>query len=119
MKTSEKLKQVLDWLTEIENSYPYLKSEVERENLRTFDFSHQIENEPSARERSKLATKYRETRLYRRSLKNEMEDIEPIYEVLQTPECKKVRNALNLALGKCRKSEHRHEIKTYNNKVKD
>lgn len=117
MKTSEQLKMLLDYLTEVENSYPYYKQEVERENLRTFDFVHEIEQEPLAPERSKLATKYRLTRLHRRACKDAMEDIEPIYDVLQMPECKKVRNALNQALGKCRKSEKYHENREYKNKV--
>lgn len=119
MKVSEQLKSFLDYLTEIENSYPYFQREVERENLRTFDFVHEIEQEPLASERSKLATKYRLTRLHRRSCKDAMEDIEPIYEVLQMSECKKVRNALNQALGKCRRSEKYHENRMYKTKVEE
>lgn len=119
MKTSEQLKMFLDYLTEVENSYPYYQREVERENLRTFDFVHEIEQEPLASERSKLATKYRLTRLHRRTCKDAMEDIEPIYEVLQMPECKKVRNALNQALGKCRRSEKYHENRAWKNKVEE
>lgn len=119
MKTSEKLKQILDFFTECESSYNYCQSEVEKENKRLYDFGHQIEFETDSKKRSKLATQFHRTRQHRRSCKNDMEVLEPIYKVMQTKEFQKAKNLLTVALGDCRKVERYHENRSYHNKVKD
>lgn len=119
MKTSERLKQVLDFFTECENSYNYYCAEVEKENKRLYDFGHQIEFSESASERSKLATQFHRTRQHRRSCKNGMEVLEPICKVMQTKEFQKAKNLLTVSLGECRKVERYHENRSYHNKVKE
>lgn len=113
MKTSEPIKQFLDFIRECEPRYTLAYEAVKTEEKRTQDFLHAIEFEPHAEERSKIATKMRASRIERRENKDIVEELEPIIEFMSDRNNKRAMDQLQQLLGKVRKVEKYHENRSY------
>ncbi|MBR6849648.1 MAG: hypothetical protein IKM88_05380 [Lachnospiraceae bacterium] len=112
-KTSDSIKQFLDFIRECEPRYLMALEIVKTEEKRTQDFLHAIEFEPHAEERSKIATKMRASRIERRENKDIVEELEPIIEFMADRTNKKVIDQLSQLLGRVRKVEKYHENRSY------
>ncbi len=112
-KRSENIKAFLDFLRECQTEYNSAYEAVGIEDKRTQDLLHAIEFEPQAKERSKICTKLKASRMARRENKDAVEELEPIIELLNDPMAKKTMDKLTQLLGKVRKVEEYHDKRTY------
>ena len=112
-KISESVENILEFFEQCRIGYNAASEEVETENKRLQDLLHMIEFEPSGKERNKIATKLKNSRVYRRQNKDMMEVLEPIIEFLDKDSSKKALNLLKEALGAVRKAEQRQENRVY------
>ena len=112
-KRSENIKAFLDFLRECQTEYNSAYEAVGIEDKRTQDLLHAIEFEPQAKERSKICTKLKASRMTRRENKDAVEELEPIVELLNDPMAKKTMDKLTQLLGRVRKVEEYHDKRTY------
>jgi len=117
MKPSEQIKQFLDFLTEVKNEYNYASEIVGTEDKRTQDLLHAIEFESHSKERAKIATKLRNSRIIRRENKDIVEVLEPIISFMSDEKNIKTLNQLTQLLGQVRKVEKYHENRSYHPRV--
>lgn len=117
MKTSEEVKRFLDFMHRCETRYGMAKEGQLAEEKRLQDYLHAIEFEPHAEERSKTATKLRQSRIRRRENKDVVEELGPIIEFLEDPNMKRAIDRLGQTLGKIRKAEKYHENRVYHPRV--
>lgn len=112
-KISESVEKILEFFEQCRIGYNAASGEVETENKRLQDLLHMIEFEPSGKERNKIATRLKNSRVYRRQNKDMMEVLEPIIEFLDKDSSKRALNLLKEALGAVRKVEQRQENRVY------
>lgn len=118
MKKSEIITQFLNYIDNCQKQYDYAYEKVGIEDRRTSDLLHELEIEnTTSNERSKLATKLRNSRRDRRYWKDIVEECEPIINFANVPVNKKVINQLKQLLGEVRKVENYHSTRTYIPKV--
>lgn len=118
-KTSQKVKEFLDFLKSAELEYKLAVDEMSKEEKRTQDILHEIEFGTDKSERNKSATKLKQNRLARRKAKDTVEELRPIIEWYQDKNNKRAADLLQNALGKIRKEEEYHSNRTYYPRVKD
>lgn len=116
-KRSENIKAFLDFIRECQSEYNSAYETVGTEDKRTQDLLHAIEFEPLAKERSKICTKLKTSRMTRRENKDAVEELEPIVELMSDPMAKKTIDKLTQVLGKVRKVEEYHERRSYTPRV--
>ena len=117
-KVSESLKDFLDFADSTKADYNYSFDIVgQLDKKYNMDLTHELELKP-AKEKNKIATKMRTNRLDRRYYKDIVEELEPIYAILNDPQYKKTFEMLKQALGKVRKAEEYHKDRTYYPRVK-
>lgn len=110
-KTSDVLKEFLDFVNNCETRYNLEQETIEKENKRMQDLLHAIEFEPHCEERSKTATKMKKSRIVRRESKDVTEELEPIIDYLKSN--RSAINQLTQVLGKVRKAEKYHANRAY------
>lgn len=116
-KRSENIKAFLDFIRECQSEYNSAYETVGTEDKRTQDLLHAIEFEPLAKERSKICTKLKTSRMTRRENKDAVEELEPIVELMSDPMAKKTIDKLTQVLGKVRKVEEYHERRSYTPRI--
>lgn len=117
MKRSENIKVFLDFLRECETQYKIAYDAVNTEDKRGQDLLHMIEFEPSTKERNKLCTRLRDSRIERRKNKDIVEELQPIIEFSIEKQHKRTLDQLAQLLGAVRKVEKYHENRTYHPRV--
>ena len=115
MKKSEYIKAFLDFLRESELQYRFSHETVETEDKRCQDLLHAIEFEPSSKERSKICTRLRNSRIKRRENKDTVEELQPIMDYLK--DYKRAVDQLGQVLGAVRKIEKYHANRSYKPRV--
>lgn len=113
MKRSENIKAFLDFLKQSETDYKAAYAAVNTEDKRGQDLLHAIEFEASYRERNKLTTKLRNSRIERRENKDIVEELQPVMDFIQDPRHKKTLDMLQQLLGAVRKEENYHRNRAY------
>ena len=117
MKRSENIKAFLDFLKQSEMDYKEAYAAVNTEDKRGQDLLHAIEFETSYRERNKLTTKLRNSRIERRENKDIVEELQPVMDFMQDPRHKKTLDMLQQLLGAVRKEENYHRNRAYHPRV--
>lgn len=117
MKSSDQIKQFLDFIKDCQGQYLLAVEAVGVEDKRTQDLLHAIEFEPHAKERGKLATKLKNCRSVRRENKDIVEELEPIVYFANDEKNMKTFNQLTQLLGQVRKVEKYHESRSYHPRV--
>ena len=117
--TSNEIKSFLDFVQRSTQEYKTACETVEKENRRLQDFLHAIEFEEHAKERSKICTKFRESRKQRRISKDTMEELEPLVKFFQEPNHKRTLDKMTQLLGEVRKVEKYHANRHYCPRVDD
>ncbi len=112
-KISESLERIIEFFDQCKIGYQSAYDEVGIEDKRSQDLLHMIEFEPSGKERNKLATKLRDSRVSRRNNKNMVEVLEPIYTFLAEDRTIRTINLLKEVLGAVRKVEQRQQNRAY------
>ena len=119
MKRSENIKAFLDFLKQSEMDYKTAYAAVNTEDKRGQDLLHAIEFETSYRERNKLTTKLRNSRIERRENKDIVEELQPVMDFISDPRHKKTLDMLQQLLGSVRKEENYHRNRKYHPRVED
>lgn len=115
-QTSSYIETFLNYLSEIDRSYPITKAELEKKDAETQDILHELElGDNNYKERAKIATKLRNIRKERRQLKDRIEETEILYQWMN--ENKTSINKLQQVLGQTRKQEKYHSNRTYHKRV--
>ena len=112
-RTSSEIERFMHFLDDTKSKYGIAMDAMKTEEKRTQDLLHAIEFASTAKERNKLCTKLRQSRVERRKNKDIVEDLEPIIEFLEDGKHKVALNSLTLVLGKVRKAEKYHENRYY------
>jgi len=112
-KISDTIEDMIEFFRQCEIGYQEAFETVGTEDKRVQDLLHMIEFEPSGKERNKLATRLRDSRVTRRQSKNLVELLEPIYEFVNDSRNIKTLNLLKETLGAVRKVEQRQENRAY------
>ena len=112
-KISETIEKIIEFFEQCKIGYKSAYDEVGIEDKRSQDLLHAIEFEHSGKERNKLATKLRDSRVSRRQNKNMIEVLEPIYTFLEDDRTGRTINLLKETLGAVRKAEQRQENRVY------
>ena len=111
---SEQLTNFLNFIKEAESEYIYFSGLLENENKITQDLLHKLElDTTTAKERNKIATLLANNRKDRRYYKNQVEQLQPIIDIINNQSCKPFLKQLNEALGKVRKAEEYHKNRKY------
>lgn len=117
-QTSSYIETFLNYLSEINRSYPLTKAELKKKDNETQDILHELElGENNYKERTKIATQLRNVRKERRHLKDKIEEIETLYQWMN--ENKTSINKLQQVLGQTRKQEKYHQNRTYKKKIQE
>ncbi len=117
-KTSEQLKELIDFIASCNREYRFCKEQIETEDKLTQDLLHHLElNKTSSKERNQIAKELTRARQNRRYYKDRAEEIEPLVTFFETIQNIKVMNQLPQVLGAVRKAEKRHENRTYTPRV--
>lgn len=119
MKTSEQIKAFTDFLKQAEMDYKSAYAAVNVEDKRGQDILHAIEFEGSYKERCRLATKLKESRVERRKNKDTVEELQPVMDFVQDPRHKKTLDQLSQLLGAVRREENYHRNRSYRPRVED
>ena len=115
-QTSSYIETFLNYLSEVDRSYPLTKAELEKKDNETQDILHELElGDNNYKERAEIATKLRNVRKERRQLKDKVEEIETLYQWMN--ENKTSINKLQQVLGQTRKQEKYHSNRTYHKRV--
>ncbi|MBQ9613251.1 MAG: hypothetical protein IJV14_11805 [Lachnospiraceae bacterium] len=117
MKTSEEIKQFLDFIKGCRTKYEIAHEAMRTEERREQDFIHAIEFETHVENRSKTCTKLRACLMERRRNKDIVEELEPVIEYISNPQNKKCLDQLTQILGRVRKAEKYHENRSYHPRV--
>lgn len=107
----------LKYLNDVEKDYIYSKEQVELEQSVTQDLLHAIEFSENYEERCRLATQLKKCRQRRRHFKDRVEELEPLYLILQKDDIHKTQNTFSSICGSIRKTEKYHNEREYKPKV--
>lgn len=119
MKSSEQIKQFLDFVDECMNLNEMARNSISTEEKRTQDLLHQIEFEPSSKKRGPIDTKLHRCRNERRRAKDLFEETDNIVQFFREPQHKRTLDQMRQLLGKVRKVEKYHENRTYRPRVEE
>ena len=115
-ETSNYIETFLNYLSEVDRSYPLVNAELKKKDDETQDILHELElGDNNYRERAKIATRLKNIRKERRQLKDKIEEIETLYQWVN--ENKTSINKLQQVLGQTRKQEKYHSNRTYHKRV--
>ena len=118
MNPSEFIESFLNRLDEVRPEYDWHYRNVGVKDLENQDFLHELELVcDSWQERSRLATKWRKSRIERRESKNMVAVLEPVVKFLDDEANRKVINRLRGVLGEVRKQEGALKGKVYRKRV--
>ena len=110
---SQIISEFIKYLKSITNLYEYATEQIEQEQKLTQDLLHQIEFCNDHKQRYKLSTQLHYCRQRRRYFKDIIEEITPIYNIINKDNTKVFMGYLSNALGEVRKSEKYHKDRTY------
>lgn len=107
---SDVITQFLKLLDVAQNMSKFAYDEVRRQDMLTNDLLHQLEL-GSAKERNKVATQIATCRKDRRYYKDQIEELDSLIDWMENN--KKAVNDLKQVVGRIRKVEEKHKIRTY------
>jgi len=111
---SEKLSDFLDFIRKVERDYVYFSQLLGNEDKLTQDLLHKLELESTGyRDRNKIATALATSRKDRRYFKDQVEELQPLYDVITESKHKSCIEQFKQALGKTRKAEAYHKDRRY------
>ena len=111
---SNKLSDFLDFIKRVESDYTYYSQCLGNEDKLTQDLLHKLELESTGyRERNKIAALLSTSRKDRRYYKDQVEELQPLFDVITDSKHKSCIEHLKQALGKIRKSEAYHKDRRY------
>lgn len=117
-KFSEFLSEICKLFDEVPKEYDRHYSEIHTLDLLTQDYLHALELDGLLyEERAKVATKIMRSRKERRDHKDALEILQPLVDYLQTDYGKRALKMLREVLGKTRKVEDYHSVRSYRPKV--
>ena len=115
-QTSSYIETFLNYLSEVDRSYPLTKAELEKKDNETQDILHELElSNTTYKERAKIASRLKYVRKERRILKDYIEEKEALMKWVE--ENKNCLNKLREVLGQTRKQEKYHLNRCYKKKV--
>jgi len=111
---SEKLSDFLDLIKMVERDHTYYSQLLGNEDKLTQDLLHKLELESTGyRDRNKIATALATSRKDRRYYKDQVEELQPLFDVVTDTKHKSCIEHLKQALGKTRKAEAYHKDRRY------
>ena len=113
-KRSNNLSDFLDFIKKVERDYVYYSQLLGNEDKLTQDLLHKLELESTGyRDRNKIATALATSRKDRRYYKDQVEELQPLYDVITESKHKSSIEQFKQALGKTRKAEAYHKERRY------
>ncbi len=97
-RPSERIEQLLSYITECKKEYEQAKELVKAEESKLQDFLHEIEFTADKNERNRLATQLQQSRRIRRQNKDRMQELEFIINFCADPANRKILNGLRQLL---------------------
>lgn len=114
------LRNFLKIIEEVKIAHDHLPAMVEKCNLKTTDYLHDIElNDLSYHEIGKLQKAQVKNLKERRKYKDELEIYTPLAEFFKTPDGRALKGKIEKILGETRHIMEKHKIRTYNRRVDD
>jgi len=111
---SNKLSDFLDFIKKVERDYAYYSQLLGNEDKLTQDLLHKLELENTGyRDRNKIAASLATSRKDRRYYKDQIEELQPLFDIVTDSKHKSCIEHLKQALGKIRKSEAYHKDRRY------
>lgn len=118
-KTSERIKDFLDFIDECKELNAMAYSGVGEEDKRHQDLTHAIEFEDDTEKIARIGMRIHQNRIERRAYKDIYEITSPVVEFAQNPQNKKTLDQIRQLLGKVRKVESRQENRFYVPRIKE
>lgn len=115
---SKEIEYILKFLRSVNETDTFNRTMLSICDRKTSDFNHTLElDNPTYKERARLATKQRENLIERRKYKDAISEYQPLVELLQMRECTRFINLLSETLGKVRKQEKQHKNRVYHKRI--
>ena len=114
VQRSIKISDFLDFIKKAESDYVYYSQLLGKEDKLTQDLLHKLELESTGyKDRNKVATTLATSRKDRRYYKDQVEELQPLFDVITDSKYKSCIEQLKQALGKTRKAEAYHKNRQY------
>lgn len=115
---AQDIRNIISAFEQATKDYEWAYQQVNVKDKETQDILHSLELDPIDKNaRNRLATRLQRVRKERRQYKDTVEANQPIYEFLTGDKGKNMMNLLREVLGKTRKVEEYHRVRTYRPRV--